>query len=335
MSLSSAQFGRLDTLLRGTSRSFYLSIRLLPGTLRPPVGVAYLLARATDTVADTAAVPAEVRLDTLDRLGRLIANGQSDPQLFQSLAEVGRWTPHPSEKALLARLGACLDAMEALAPEDQADVRKVLRHIVRGQGLDVQRFPDASRPRALPDASALHEYTYLVAGSVGEFWTDVCSRHLPEFANTDRREMRALGQSFGCALQLVNIVRDAGADLAAGRCYFPADELAAEGIDAGHILADPDGFLPVWHRWQDFASLGLEDGMSYAHAVGSRRVRAAVALPALLGRQTLSLLRGAGPSALRNAVKVPRSEVRRLLLRIALGLAGHGTLQREWDNRAQ
>eukprot|EP01034_Spumella_vulgaris_P003029 gene3029-3914_t len=37
-------------LLRGVSRSFYVSIRLLPGPLREPVAAAYLLARATDTI---------------------------------------------------------------------------------------------------------------------------------------------------------------------------------------------------------------------------------------------------------------------------------------------
>ena len=50
-------------LLRGVSRSFYLSIRLLPEPLREPVSAAYLLARATDTVADTARMPAAMQRD--------------------------------------------------------------------------------------------------------------------------------------------------------------------------------------------------------------------------------------------------------------------------------
>ena len=54
-------------LLHGVSRSFGLSIRLLPQALREPVGLAYLLARATDTVADTAHVAREERHRLLDR----------------------------------------------------------------------------------------------------------------------------------------------------------------------------------------------------------------------------------------------------------------------------
>jgi len=40
-------------LLRRVSRSFYLSLAILPRALREPLGLAYLLARASDTVADT------------------------------------------------------------------------------------------------------------------------------------------------------------------------------------------------------------------------------------------------------------------------------------------
>ena len=58
----------MPALLRGVPRSFYLSIRLLPAPLRRPVAVAYLLARATDTVADTATLPADTRRDLLETL---------------------------------------------------------------------------------------------------------------------------------------------------------------------------------------------------------------------------------------------------------------------------
>ena len=109
--------------------------------------------------------------------------------------------------------------------------------------------------------------------------------------------MRELGRDYGMGLQLVNILRDAGADLAAGRCYFPADELAAAGLRPEDILSHPDRFEPIWERWSARAHSRLELGIRYADAVGSRRVRAASALPALLGLRTLALLRTAGPSA--------------------------------------
>ena len=58
----------LNDLLKKVSRSFYLTLHVLPGTVRPQIGLAYLLARATDTVADTDVIPVEERLTTLRRL---------------------------------------------------------------------------------------------------------------------------------------------------------------------------------------------------------------------------------------------------------------------------
>src|SRR5207249_8227176 len=84
---------------------------------------------------------------------------------------------------------------------------------------------------ALANAAELDEYTYLVAGCVGEFWTRICFRRVPRFARLEFDTMKSLGRSFGQGLQLVNILRDLPADLRAGRCYLPADELAAAGCD--------------------------------------------------------------------------------------------------------
>src|SRR5216117_2174007 len=70
--MSARSAGDLETtILRSVSRSFYLSIRFLPAQLRQPVALGYLLARTTDTVADTARISSKVRMDTL----RMLSNG--------------------------------------------------------------------------------------------------------------------------------------------------------------------------------------------------------------------------------------------------------------------
>src|SRR5215475_6905354 len=66
---SPSHAGALRTIiLRSVSRSFYLSIRLLPQQLREPIGLAYLLARTTDTVADTTRIPRTLRMESLKML---------------------------------------------------------------------------------------------------------------------------------------------------------------------------------------------------------------------------------------------------------------------------
>ncbi|WP_172682562.1 squalene/phytoene synthase family protein [Verrucomicrobium spinosum] len=41
--------------------------------------------------------------------------------------------------------------------------------------LDIQRFPGDGQLRALATTRDLDDYTYLVAGCVGEFWTRLCA----------------------------------------------------------------------------------------------------------------------------------------------------------------
>ncbi|WP_052310651.1 squalene/phytoene synthase family protein [Granulicella mallensis] len=47
----------LGPLLKSVSRSFYITLRVLPVGMRDQIGLAYLLARATDTIADASLIP--------------------------------------------------------------------------------------------------------------------------------------------------------------------------------------------------------------------------------------------------------------------------------------
>ena len=68
----------LGNLLRQVSRSFYLSLAILPSTLREPIGLAYLLARAADTIADTELVARKDRLAHLETVRRACGGEPAD-----------------------------------------------------------------------------------------------------------------------------------------------------------------------------------------------------------------------------------------------------------------
>lgn len=318
-------------LLRGVSRSFYLSIRLLPAPLREPVAAAYLLARATDTLADTTQLPSATRRAHLSTLAAAIEGDAGARAAIGGLSSAfAALQEDPHERHLILALPQCLAWLDALGAADQADIRTVLRHITRGQALDIERFGNSPGPVALANADELDEYTWLVAGCVGVFWTDLCFRHLNGFASLSQPEMRALGRAYGSALQLINILRDMGADLAAGRCYLPADALARAGLAPQDVAREPARLAPLYNHWLAQAGARLEQGMRYCMAVNHRRVRAGSALPALIGARTLALLQQAGPVALHQRVKVPRSEVHTILLRLAVTLAATGPLQAQF-----
>jgi farnesyl-diphosphate farnesyltransferase len=315
-------------ILRSVSRSFYLSIRLLPAQLRDPIALAYLLARATDTIADTAEISAAIRAEQLARLAQRIQ--QDAAENAETFGDFAALQKDDAERVLIESLPACFRWLEAMPPADQRDIRKVLQAINEGQTLDVQRFGDARGVVALQTAAELDRYTYLVAGCVGEFWTTTCFRHLPSFSRDAEQTMIDRGIAYGKGLQLINILRDVGADLRAGRCYLPAEELHSLGISADDLAANPGAAEPILARWRERAEQGIAAGIDYACAIRSPRVRLATVLPALIGARTLALLRDAGASAFSQKVKVPRAEVRRILWRMIRSWALPRAIRREF-----
>ena len=333
---SGRRSGNLRTaILRSVSRSFYLSIRFLPRQLREPIALAYLLARTTDTVADTTRVPGTVRMEALKMFSDGILGKASRKMVVNQVASFVPLQENAAERTLLDWLSDCLEWLEQIERADRDDIRAVLEKITHGQMLDLHRFNDPTKVRALETAADLDEYTYLVAGCVGEFWTRLCFRHLRDFASLIQDEMLALGRRYGMGLQLINVLRDAGPDLRAGRCYFPNDELVAIGLSAAQILSESDRLQPIYKRWMDKAQDGLACGMQYSRAIRNRRVRAATVLPALIGARTLALLRQAGASALHQTIKVPRREVRAMILSLVVHLASRSRIDSIFERAKQ
>ena len=331
-------------LLRQVSRSFDLSIRLLPPALQAPVAIGYLLARATDTVADTTALPLAEWQDLLTLMSQAIDANQA---CTTRTAELSRLTQafaaqqtDPHERALMQALPQCLPLLNTLTKADQTSVRQVLGHITRGQQWDMTRFGPGLN--TLHTEAELDDYTWCVAGSVGEFWTELCERHLPGYAQLPQAEMMQIGREYGKGLQRLNILRDAGADLAAGRCYFPLETLTRFGLSPQQLAeaacqnsatgwATLKTLEPLFLQWLDHTQTQLAGGLRYATALKPLRLRLASALPALIGARTVALLRQTGPAALSQRIKMPRHEMRRMMWQIALGLGSAASLTRQFE----
>src|ERR1044071_4977148 len=111
----------LNALLKQNSRSFYLTLRVLPGPIRPQISLAYLLARTTDTIADTDLVPLERRLGALDALRARILGLNEKP------VELGELVKHQGtseERVLLEHCEQALELLGSLAPGDVQKIRE-------------------------------------------------------------------------------------------------------------------------------------------------------------------------------------------------------------------
>lgn len=326
-------------LLASVSRSFYLTLKALPRELREPISLAYLLARTADTLADTAQVDAATRLVCLHLFAALVQADTRDAAEVATLAETlsRDFCPHQTDDAeatLMRRFPEALAWLGTMRGAALHAIREVLKPIVHGQCLDIERFPSyppsghqPSTINSLTTAAELDEYTWLVAGCVGEFWTQLCFSELGTAAfvpGVSQEQACAWGARFGKGLQLVNILRDIAKDARLGRCYLPREEWQQRGFTLAEIESDPLCLWPVAEPWVQRCEEHLAAGLQYVQSLAHSKLRYATALPLLLGVRTLAMLKKAPAAERRAGVKVSRLDVGKLLLDVTFANSAAG-----------
>jgi farnesyl-diphosphate farnesyltransferase len=215
----------LEDLLEKTSRTFALSIPVLPEPTYREVMLAYLLFRIADTFEDAAHWPAARRMEALRELEDLLA---SDGARSEELA--GRWLAfdpahHEGYRQLIAEVPFVLREFFALRPEAVEPIRSHVIRSARGMAGFIDR--GRSGRVELSTLQDLRDYCYAVAGIVGEMLTELFllgRKELLPIATT----LRDRAAFFGEALQLVNIVKDAAVDAGEGRQFLPKTVARAE-----------------------------------------------------------------------------------------------------------
>jgi farnesyl-diphosphate farnesyltransferase len=273
----------VNKLLRDHARTFALTLRLLPRSMREPLGIAYLLARASDTVADAAGIPREYRLALLEELEALLDAG--DPRPWNPGAGL-KGMVSTTEMELLDSLPAILATLESVADGDV--ILFLWRIILEGQLFDIRRFHPGAGPLT---AGELEFYCGLVAGVVGTTWTLLIAKHAPQALLLPQSDMQKLAMDYGKGLQLVNILRDRAEDRALGRRYVEDSDLPA--------------MLDLARKW-------LRAGNLYLSGLRPGRILMASALPLDLAVMTLSEVKRFPDKA---RVRIPRREVRSVLFK--------------------
>lgn len=277
---------KLEELLEKTSRTFALSIPVLPEPTKRQVMIAYLLFRIADTFEDAAHWPPGRRVEALREFQEIL----SDFTPAEAARLSGKWleagpSPNPGYRELVADAPFVLDAFFAL---DAAAAASMRTHVIRsaeGMAGFVARSRDGVL--VLKDVPDLRAYCYAVAGIVGEMLTDLFL--------LEREPLVAIGPylreraaTFGEALQLVNILKDAAADVTEGRSFLPP------GVARSEVFALARRDLGVAGEY----TLALQ------RAGAPRGIVAFCALPAELARATLRKVEENGPGS-----KISRLEV--------------------------
>jgi farnesyl-diphosphate farnesyltransferase len=276
----------LEHLLERTSRTFALSIPVLPEPTRREVMIAYLLFRIADTFEDASHWSPERRERALDDFGVLLRGdaGPSADELSAAWVAEGV-SPHDGYRELLAETPFVLDQFFRLQPEAVEAIRThVLRSAAgmadvvartRGGRLELSSIPDLQR------------YCYVVAGIVGEMLTELFLLDRSQLSSIAAR-LRESAATFGEALQLVNILKDAADDDSEGRRYLPA------AVPRGEVFALARRDLVIAGEY----ILALQG------AAAPRGIIEFTALPVQLAWATLERVEKRGPGS-----KVSRPEV--------------------------
>ena len=280
----------LETLLKNTSRSLYLSVRVLPRKIRPAFSVAYLLCRYADTIADTSVLPVERRLHWIKLFSTLIEQQPAD-QIQQLTQEINGGSENPYEKILIEHLPQCLQAYNKINSQQRGFITEVAQSVCAGMQTDLTVFStkEAQNPIAFQTQDELKYYCRLMGGEPGLFWSRLCQQIMAPL--TCQEDFFHWGQHIGDALQIVNILRDLPKDLRIGRCYFPLADLQTAGLVPADLL-DPQNsarFEPIKQKWIAWGLKRLGDGVPFFKILPKTHpgLRAAVAWPMLWAADTL------------------------------------------------
>jgi farnesyl-diphosphate farnesyltransferase len=287
----------LEELLERTSRTFALSIPVLPEPTRREVMIAYLLFRIADTFEDAAHWEPEHRIEALQEFQALLGGySREEAARLSTKWSAAGVSPHAGYRELIEHVPFVLDAFFALDP---GAVDPIRAHVVRsaeGMARYVARTQGGSF--ILDDVVDLKAYCYVVAGIVGEMLTELFLLGRPELSPV-APFLRERAATFGEALQLVNILKDSSADASEGRRYLPP------GTPREEVFA--------------MARADLAAAADYIGALQSacapRGLVEFTALPVLLAQATLDRIERHGPGS-----KISRPELFLLIKRLKRAL---------------
>lgn len=205
-------------ILSSVSRTFALTIPLLPPIIEKVVGNTYLLCRIVDTIEDAAELTPEAKKN-LSALFLDVVLERAPVESFVELCldALKNYSNH-DELDLIAHTPTVLRILHTCSRHDQEAVSRCVSMMSEG----MSRFHGRQTEAGLKDLSEFEDYCYVVAGVVGELLTSIFRHYSPQFSkNIQGHENLAI--AFGQALQMTNILKDSPEDRARGVSWKPAN----------------------------------------------------------------------------------------------------------------
>jgi phytoene synthase len=222
---SSFQFCREIT--KKASSTFYLGSKFFPSELQSPVWAIYAFCRITDDLIDSVVLPESYceRQDTIELMRKYLDSVRKYISfLFVHRAEKVTWDSFVSVYADLSlpqSYRGIFDALYFTISNFPALGEAPFLALIDGMEMDltVSRYATYE---------SLAEYSYKVAGGVGEMICNLCG--------STNSETICYAYMLGEAMQLTNILRDVGEDYARDRVYLAENDITAYGVDLASLV---------------------------------------------------------------------------------------------------
>jgi len=203
-------------ILGSVSRTFALTIPLLPPSIEKVVGNTYLLCRIIDTIEDAADLSAQSKqsLSALF-LDAVLEKAPVEAFVTPCLNALKNYS-NQDELDLISHTPTVLRILHTCSTHDQAAVSRCVSIMSEGMSF----FHERQNQAGLQDLAEFEHYCYVVAGVVGELLTTIFSNHSKAF----KEKMvghEDLAIAFGQALQMTNILKDSPEDKARGVSWMP------------------------------------------------------------------------------------------------------------------
>lgn len=304
--------------LKEVSRTFYPSIKALPKDLHFYVGHSYLICRLLDTLEDACDITVEVKKRALDEAIKCIKDPSDFPKednIFVNIAETS--DIRPFEKVILQNAFNIFECVETFPENVRVHIRKWT--VEMAEGMKKYSFGSDNPKVQLSTTDELEDYTYYVAGTVGELLSELFT--IDHFkVPADKKEiMFSHGLAFGKALQYVNIIKDSREDFTEGRCFIPADLLKKHGITLEEFFKSdkPDEIKAVYNELILRAEEHLKAATTYIEAIPIRlwKIRLFCVWPVALAYATLNGIKRDLNDFIKtnDTYKISRSEVKSIL----------------------
>lgn len=300
------------------SRTFALTIRVLPRELEETVRIAYLFMRIADTVEDDRDMAPIERKKLLEKFSACFSSGDPDPEKIEeylgALPPAWKSATHPD-----LFLSAHADLVFRVYAHVRPDWREAVSERVREMCSGMVHYALRRREDgwfALETRQELLDYCYFVAGTVGLMLTDLFSSGM---APARKERLRSNAVAFGLALQLVNIARDIPADGTRSTVFVPEEMCRSRGVEPFEL------WLPERRAQSSAVLLDLirladrEVRLAQTYVLdlpaSAWRKRLFCLRPLLMAQDTLLVLACDPQAALdpTRRVKIGRPQVRRIL----------------------